>query len=183
VESPFAAAGFTLVELVAVIVLIGILSVFVAPRFSSTGSFAEKTVRDRMVAIARYAQQRAMTDQTQGVCYRFTITAVPTPPAVQTYGAQRSTNNGNTWAYIGPANSDRENPSTPATGQISVANGVTIPGGPINIFFDGLGNAVNGCGGALLVPANPGDPVLTININGEFPQTITISGAGYVQGS
>jgi MSHA pilin protein MshC len=161
--------GFTLVELVAIIVLLGIVSVYVSSQFSTTGSFAERTVRDRIVAIARYAQQRAMYDQDLASCYRLHIDAVE-------FGAQRSTDAGVTWNYFGPANTDSENPNNIADGRIAMANGVNINNQPINIYFDGLGNPINGCGGAIITPASP-----TITINGEFPQTVTISGAGYVQ--
>jgi hypothetical protein len=163
-----------------VIVLLGILAVSVTSRFSSKGTFAERTVRDRMVAIARYAQQRAMYDQDINTCYRFHIDAVPLAPAVQEYGAQRSINGG-AFTYFGPSNTDSEHPNNIAGGRIAMANGVTINDYPINnlpidIYFDGLGNPINGCGGAIITPASP-----TIRIIGEFPQTVTISGAGYVQ--
>jgi type II secretory pathway pseudopilin PulG len=173
--------GFTLVELVAIIVLLGILSVTVVSNYSSKGTFAERTVRDRMVAIARYAQQRAMYDQNINTCYRFHIDAVPLPPAVQEYGAQRSIDAGVTWNYFGPANTDSEHPNNINDGRIAMANDVTINDQPtnnlpINIFFDGLGNAFDSCDPATRNPIAP-----TITINGEFPQTVTISGAGYVQ--
>ena len=64
-------AGFTLIELVAAIVLISIVALFVFPKFSSRSGFTEYAVRDELKAALRYAQQRAMYDHDPagGGCY------------------------------------------------------------------------------------------------------------------
>ncbi len=54
-----APAGFSLVELVLVLVLIGILAVFVVPRIN-IGGFDSGAFRDEMVAAFRHAQRLAM---------------------------------------------------------------------------------------------------------------------------
>jgi hypothetical protein len=110
-----------------------------------------------------------MYDQNAASCYRLHIDAVE-------FGAQRSADAGVTWNYFGPANTDSEHPNNIAGGRIAMANGGTINNLPIDIYFDGLGNPFDGCD---LATRNPIAP--TIQINGEFPQNVTISGAGYVQ--
>lgn len=52
--------GFTLVELVTVIVLLGILSVYVAPRVFDLGIFKERGFFDETQSALRYAQKLAV---------------------------------------------------------------------------------------------------------------------------
>ena len=52
--------GFTLVELVTVITILGLLAVAVVPRFVSTSSFETRTVEDQLISAVRQAQQLAM---------------------------------------------------------------------------------------------------------------------------
>lgn len=52
--------GFTLVELITVIVILGILSVFIVPRFMDTAVFRESAAGSEIISAARYAQQLAM---------------------------------------------------------------------------------------------------------------------------
>lgn len=52
--------GFTLVELVTVIILIGILAVNVLPRFDGTSSYEAHTHRAQLISALRLTQQRAM---------------------------------------------------------------------------------------------------------------------------
>ena len=57
-------AGFTLVELVAVIALITVLISAVGIRFAEKGSFDERTARDSLVSLALSSQQRALGSET-----------------------------------------------------------------------------------------------------------------------
>jgi len=52
--------GFTVVELVVVIVLLGILSVYAVPRFVGVASFEESGFYQETVSAARYAHQLAV---------------------------------------------------------------------------------------------------------------------------
>lgn len=55
-----ACRGFTLVELVVTIVIIGILSVVILPKWTGTSGFDERGFRDKLVAALRYAQKSAI---------------------------------------------------------------------------------------------------------------------------
>lgn len=66
------AQGFSIIELVTVILLIGILATVVLPKFSSRDGFAEYAIRDQFISAFRFAQQRAMYDH-GGPCYSIHI--------------------------------------------------------------------------------------------------------------
>lgn len=67
-----AASGFTLVELVLVITLVGILAVVAVPRFFSNPTFDERGYRDELGAALRYAQKVAVAT---GCPVRVTVNA------------------------------------------------------------------------------------------------------------
>ena len=52
--------GFTLVELVVVILLIGILSISIAPRFFGVASYEDRKASDELLTALRHTQQMAM---------------------------------------------------------------------------------------------------------------------------
>jgi len=52
--------GFTLVELVIVIIVLGVLSAVAIPRFVSRSSFEDYTVRDQLIARLRLVQLQGM---------------------------------------------------------------------------------------------------------------------------
>ena len=52
--------GFTLIELVTVITILGLLAVAVIPRFASTSNFETRTAQDQLISALRQAQQLAM---------------------------------------------------------------------------------------------------------------------------
>lgn len=53
--------GFTLVELVVVILILGILSINVGSRFLSGSAFSDRKVADELIEAIRYAQHVAMS--------------------------------------------------------------------------------------------------------------------------
>ena len=52
--------GFTLVELIVVILIVGILSASIAPRFFGVASYENRKAADDVFSALRYAQQMAM---------------------------------------------------------------------------------------------------------------------------
>jgi MSHA pilin protein MshC len=66
--------GFTLIELVIVIVILAILSVTVAPKFFSSNGFSEYAYRTDVIAKLRLIQTRAM-QQANDNCHQVMITS------------------------------------------------------------------------------------------------------------
>lgn len=64
-------AGFSLIELVVVIVLLGIIAAVVMPRWQGGSGFEERGLRDQVVAALRYAQKSAVAAR-RTVCVSFT---------------------------------------------------------------------------------------------------------------
>lgn len=53
--------GFSLVELIIIIVILGILATVASSRFTGPGPFASLAAQDQLISTARFAQQTAMS--------------------------------------------------------------------------------------------------------------------------
>lgn len=68
-------AGFTLIELVMVIVIVGILAITVIPRFNDQSAFESRGFHDETMSLLRYAQKTAIA-QRRTVCVSLNATGV-----------------------------------------------------------------------------------------------------------
>ncbi|MBV7297976.1 type II secretion system protein [Enterovibrio paralichthyis] len=68
--------GFTLIELITVLMILGIISVFAVPRLSGAEAFSVTGARDTGLSVARQVQLRAMQQEdTSAGCNALVITA------------------------------------------------------------------------------------------------------------
>ncbi|WP_176451916.1 type II secretion system protein [Rhodoferax sp. TH121] len=67
--------GFTLIELVMVLVMLGVLAVFAAPRVFNRNDFEARGFHDQVLSTLRFAQKTAIA-QRRTVCVAFTSTTV-----------------------------------------------------------------------------------------------------------
>lgn len=155
---PLAVRGFTLVELITVMILLGILAVFAIPNLSSTQGFDAVSFSDRTAASLRFAQKSAVARRRM-VC----ATVAPgslTLSAAASFGAGACAN-----AMAGP---DGKNPAA-----ISPSASVTltaVPAGPL--YFQPSGAVTSN-------PAGTNPTNYTLTVTGQTP--ITVNGAtGYV---
>jgi MSHA pilin protein MshC len=69
------ARGFTLIELIMVVVMLGVLAVFAAPRLFNSGDFKARGFHDETLALLRFAQKTAIA-QRRTVCVALNDTGV-----------------------------------------------------------------------------------------------------------
>ena len=113
--------GFTLVELIMVMVIVGILAVFVAPRFFDANVFKSRGFADQVKASLRYAQKAAIA-QHRFICAAFTGNSV-----TLSIGATAA------------CGTPLQSPTGDASYVITAPAGIVFAAVPTNFSFDALG--------------------------------------------
>jgi MSHA pilin protein MshC len=154
----YTSRGFTLVELVTVMIMLGILAVFAMPNLDVARGFDATSFHDRVAASLRFAQKSAVAKRRM-VC----ATVVPaslTLSADASFGAGTCAN-----ALAGP---DGKNPA--ATAPSATVTLTAVPAGPL--YFQPSGAVTSDTAGKWSTD-------YTLTVTGET--AITVNGAtGYV---
>jgi MSHA pilin protein MshC len=148
--------GFTLIELIMVLVMLGVLAVFAAPRMFSRNDFEARGFHDQTLSTLRYAQKTAVA-QRRAVCVAFTQNSI-------------------TLTRASAEASNVCDPALPVLGPngelvLQAPTNVAFAAVPTNFFFDGLGQP--------LPPISPPAPHSIQVVNAD--RTITVEEVtGYV---
>ena len=144
--------GFTLIELVMVIVIVGILAAVVGPRLFSTGLFQSRGFADQVQATLRYAQKEAIARH-RNVCVAMTASTLSLTIA----------------SASGAASPCAANLLLPTGGNSISApagSGITLTYNAAGFTFDALGR-------------NTG-PAITITVSGASNSIVVEAETGYV---
>lgn len=156
-----ATLGFTLVELIMVIVLLGVMSVFVAPRLFNNQDFYAKGFHDETMAYLRFAQKSAIA-QRRTVCVTFGSNSLTLQAAALAATSDCSTA---TAIFRGPKG---ESPPL-----LTAKGTVTYTTTPTALNFNGLGQPTTSAG-AVLTAAR------TLQVNGAEKSITVEFDTGYV---
>jgi MSHA pilin protein MshC len=171
-----AVQGFTLIELVTVVIVLGIIALAAIPRFIGPSGFAEYALQKRLIASLRNTQLKAMFDTRPNFCYK--INLVVGNGADAAFGPSTAVYLAGDENASCAATIDATSPSFLRTeaGEIS-AEGVTLSAQDNDsaityVQFDNLGNALTAEGTCTLG--------CTFTFTGESAVTVCVADQGYV---
>ncbi len=129
--------GFTLVELILVIVILSVLSVYALPRLFDTKAVYARGFHDETMGYLRFAQKTAIA-QRRTVCVTFTTTKVTLAIA----SAAATFNCSSPGTLTGPTG------TAGATVSLTAQRNAAFAALPASFNFDGLGQPITGTGAA-----------------------------------
>lgn len=151
--------GFTLIELVIVLVILGILSVVIMPRFMSSSTFNPVVARDALITTARLARQSAMGRDNATLSVALADDA---------------------WTFRASGGGQTLLQQSVAAGRVTIGassgggcGGASPISGSFQVRYDGYGNVAGHSGGG-----GPGNNV-RFCINNDPALSVCISPAGY----
>jgi MSHA pilin protein MshC len=149
--------GFTLIELIMVIIMMGILAAFAAPRMFNISDFNARGLHDQSLALLRYAQKTAIA-QRRTVCVTFASNtlSLSIASAAGTYDCSSA------GTLVGPNGSH----------SVPINSGASYSGTPTSFNFDGLGQPITSAGVA--------QATQTIQVTGLTSSIVIENGTGYV---
>jgi len=161
--------GFTLMELVMVIVLIAIVAVFVAPRLGDVTAMKAGAFTSKLRADIRYAQNLAMTRNRRARVYFNGTGTAPNPG----YAVVVDSGAGDCSAFVAAADPSGGGNLT-VTLNAGDYTGITVPFPSINCLeYDSLGRPFN-CSGALGVCSST-SAGMTADVNNDATMRVTVT--------
>lgn len=157
--------GFTLIELIAVIVIIGILTVTAAPRLLTQSDFSDRTVRNQIISQLRLAQLKALNDRSG--CYQVRIDN----NSIDIFQTTVVANVCDTANYVISADSSLIEDTVVAIGASSTASTTLI------IAFDSLGRPKTEAGAHCVTGSQ-----CVLNVVADDASNVCIESEGYAHG-
>lgn len=159
--------GFTLIELIVVIILISIMAVTVLPKFLTSNGFEEYTYRDELVIKLRAIQLRTMQQTSGSTCHQIQIGTSPNAIGLLETDSDIAATDLCMASYAGD--------STTVTISNNHNVSFTISEGLTRFSFSSLGKPVAvGCGDAT-TPCK-----ITLTVVGESQPQVEINSEGYI---
>ncbi|MDF2179133.1 prepilin-type N-terminal cleavage/methylation domain-containing protein [Aliiglaciecola sp. CAU 1673] len=155
-------AGFTLVEQIIVILILGILAVSAYPLFQGKRGISEYTYQARLISALRHMQMRAMQDTRSSTCHWFYLDADEFAPTTSQNCAAPGTADNNAPDYL------------KAIGEMANDN-VTLSGYSGTLYFDSWGRPRNGSGAICSASCR-------IILTGQAAPAVCIESEGYIHG-